>query len=234
MVRRIIAAMFMATALLSTAAQATETGSDGKILNGMAPLYVPFPGSAERVVRAALTLPEYKSNKNWYSNWVMVVGTAKGASHAVFVQVGIIRRPGEYEGARTFIAWQNASDSSVNYQEYGSVGDGSHTIEIKETSSGFTFFVDEKPVGSPIAIPFTKAYAQVGPEVYAEGDTLVGAEQNITIGSGSTKKNVVGDNVCRYINHGVQLSPGTDGAFTASGIFTRSEPSQFLGDCTGI
>ena len=201
-------------------------------LNGMAPLYAPFPGPTSRFVSADLTLPESQSNKDWYCNWVMIVGTAQGTTHAVFVQVGLMRRPGHYKGTKIFVAWQNPTDPNIGYREYDDVGDGHHVAEIRETDRGYTFAVDGTTVGSPIAMPFVTEYAQVGPEVYAEGDSLVGTVQHATVGSGSQMKAISGDDTCRYVNHDVRLTPGIDDEFSASGVFDRTKPSKFLGDCS--
>ncbi|HVA29530.1 MAG TPA: hypothetical protein VNF68_15215 [Candidatus Baltobacteraceae bacterium] len=227
----IAALLFAATFPL--VAHADELGSDGRLLNGMAPLYVPFPGTSSRSVRADLTLPDRSANKQWYSNWAMIVGTANGASHQVFVQVGLIRRPGQYAGIRAFLAWQSAADTSIHYSELAPLADATHLVELRETASGFAAYIDSRPVGPIIAMPFATAYAQIGPEVYAEGDALAGTVRNVVVASGSTIDRISGSNFCYYINHGVALA-FSDGSYVATGTFSRNKPSRFAGDCTGI
>jgi hypothetical protein len=225
---------FFAVVACIAASRADRLGSDGKILNGMAPLYAPFPpGQGPRGVRAEVTLPLVPSNKQWYANWVMIVGTAPSAKHQIFVQVGIIRRPGSFDGVRSFVSWQGPDDTTIGYREYDTVPDGKHELRIQETPAGFAPMVDGKPIGEAIAIRFSSAYAQVGPEVYAEGDRLSGSVFGASVSSGAAVNELSGSHACHYENHGVVLV-ANGATYSASGVFMRSLPSAFIGVCSGI
>jgi hypothetical protein len=225
--------LFATTAYMATS-RADQLGSDGRLLNGMAPLYAPFPfGQGPHGVRADVTLPLVSSNKQWYANWIMIVGTAPRAEHQVFVQVGIIRRPGLFDGVRSFVSWQGVHDTAIGYREYDTIADGVHQLRIQETPVGFAPMIDGKPIGEAIPIPFSSAYAQVGPEVYAEGDRLSGSVSNASVSSGAAVNGLSGSRVCHYENHGVVLVADA-ATYSASGVFMRSLPSTFLGDCSGI
>ncbi|HVA29330.1 MAG TPA: hypothetical protein VNF68_14200, partial [Candidatus Baltobacteraceae bacterium] len=164
----IAALLFAAT--LPLVAHGDELGSDGKLLNGMAPLNVPFPGTSS--------------------------------------------------------PWQSAADTSIHYSELAPLADATHLVELRETASGFAAYLDSRPVGPIIAMPFATAYAQIGPEVYAEGNALAGTVRNVVVASGSTIDRASGSNVCHYINHGAALA-FSDGSYVATGTFSRNKPSRF-------
>jgi hypothetical protein len=229
-----IALGLLAAAACLATSRSDELGSDGNVLNGMAPLYAPFPsGQGPHGVRAQVTLPLISSNKQWYANWIMIVGTAPSAKHQIFVQVGIIRRPGLFDGIRSFVSWQGTNDATIGYREYDMLADREHELRIQETPDGFAPMIDGKPIGNAIAIRFSSAYAQVGPEVYAEGDRLSGSVSDASVSSGAVIDELSGSRVCRYENHGVVLVAKAT-TYTASGVFMRSLPSTFFGDCSGI
>lgn len=214
-------------------AGAAEVGSDGQPLNGMAPLYAPFSSSQRRTIEARLTLPEEKTNKDWYANWVMIVGSTPASKHQVFVQVGAIRRPGVYKGARVFIATQDIYDSKIRYFEFGALTEGEHTFAIVGRGARYTMFADGKQVGIPLIIAFVHAYAEVGPEVYAQGDRLVGDVRAVVAHSGESRIALQGGDVCRYLNHGAELVFDR-GVYHAHGMFDRKKASRFEGNCAGI
>ncbi|MHB8140186.1 MAG: hypothetical protein ACYDHD_02840 [Vulcanimicrobiaceae bacterium] len=199
----------------------------------MAPLYIPFaPGSNHRV-EAELILPAVPANKSWYANWVMIVGQANNSAHPVFFQAGEIRRPGVYHGEHVFIAWQGATDKHVVYRDLNPLGQGMHNVAIVEKRNTFTAFVDGKPVGFSMKIPMLKPYAQIGPEVYAQGDTLSGTVEKVRVSANGRRTNVDPATVCHYKNHGVALSHNGS-TFIASGTFDQLRESGFTGECAGI
>jgi hypothetical protein len=233
----IVAALaIVAVILCRPVGRADEVGSDGKPLNGMAPVYAAFPSApGRRSVSADVTLPRVATNKQWYGNWVMIVGTARGAQHQAFVQVGVIRRPGVANGdVRAFVAWQGPDDRTITYHEYDAPSEAVFRLRIEE-QPGATFVctIDGRKLGEAVMIPFATAYAQVGPEVYAEGDTLSGSVAQIAVSSGGDSRFVHGSQACRYTNHGVSLVPNGS-HYDAAGSFDRRKPSAFVGDCSGI
>lgn len=194
-------------------------------LNGMAPIYVPMQNGPHHRVKATLSLPPVRGNKQWYANWVMLVSDAPHAKHQVFVQIGLIRRPALGNDLRIFVAWQGQRDPRIGYEEVGVIDEGRHTVSLVQDGAHFTAFVEGQRIAQVTNVFYTSArsriYAEIGPEVYAEGDRLAGT---VSIPSAAT---------CRFSNHGVTLVPAA-GAWSAHGRFDRHLNSFFLGDCSAF
>ncbi|MGC8485302.1 MAG: hypothetical protein ACP5O6_06665 [Candidatus Baltobacteraceae bacterium] len=216
---------------------AAIVGSDGKPLNGMAPLMLLFPArslSQKRVVRAVLTLPKISSNRSWYANWVMITGySPTDASQQVFVQVGLIRQPKQRGALHLFFAYQRPIDGkSIHFVDLGKVAGGAHRFSISlDASNEVEAKMDGRLVEKRMHIEMNDSYAQIGPEVRAEGDTLSGSIRNPEVVAGTLRGKIIPAAVCRFDNHGVQLSPTGGDTYVATGVFDRSARSSFIGKC---
>lgn len=225
----------MALVCSGAVAGATETGSDGLPLNGMAPLYFPLPMSGDKAVSAVLALPEVSANKHWYANWIMIVGQPDGAAHDAFVQVGLIRRPDQNRSPYIFCAWQAQEQPRIEFRQLHTVADTPHRFTIAQTQRFFVLIVDGREA-MRLRMPSlarAHAYAQVGPEVFGEGDALSGEVLYAATGSEHLWKRVGEPDSCRYENHGVSLRI-TGAAWASTGHFDRNEPSGFKGNCKGL
>jgi len=227
----------MALVCASAVASTAETGSDGLPLNGMAPLYFPLPNGRNKSVSARLTLPEVPANKHWYANWVMIVGKPADAPHDAFVQVGLIRRPGQSRSPYIFCAWQSAQQSRIEFRQLHAVADSPHRFAIVQLQGVFRLIVDGRELARlrmpSLAQPQSRPYAQIGPEVFAEGDALSGDVLYAAISYNNSWKRVGEADSCRYENHGVSLRDSR-GVWTSFGRFDRMKPSQFRGNCSGF
>lgn len=224
-----------AFALCGAVASASEVGSDGAPLNGMAPLYVHMAPADLRAASAALTLPRVPANKAWYANWIMVVGSSPSVSHQMFVQIGLIRRPDQDVKLHVFVASQE-TDQRIAYREVGTTSDGTHRFVISQDRDRFALSIDGKAVlalNLPELAKAPRAYVEIGPEVFAEGDALAGSVQYAAIDDGDDWKPMRGNELCRYENHGTVLLH-RNRRWIASGRFNRSLPSQFRGTCANI
>ena len=219
---------------------ATMVGSDGKPLNGMAPLMVVFPAHSppqKRVVSAILTLPRISSNRSWYANWVMITGySPTDSSQQVFVQVGLIRQPQKNDALHLFIAFQRPTDGkSIHFVDLGKVAEGAHHFSIAlDSSNEVNAEMDGRLVEKPLHIDMKDAYAQIGPEVHAEGDTLSGSIRNPDVMAGTVHTLINPANVCYFDNRGVRLIPTRRGAYVASGSLNQLLPSSFRGKCAAF
>ena len=225
----------LAVALLSctSVASTNETGSDGLPLNGMAPLYFTLPNGTDRAVSTLITLPELPTNKHWYANWVMIVGRPNGATHDAFVQVGLIRRPDQSRLPYVFCAWQTEQQPRIQFQQIHLTADGPHRFTILQIQNTFALIADGREV---MRVPMSSlaqthtTYAQVGPEVYAEGEALSGNVLYAAVSSNNIWKRVGEPDACRYENHGVLLRR-TGEVWVSTGRFDRTQPSGFKGRC---
>lgn len=220
--------------LVSLPGGAAELGSDNKPLNGMAPIYARLPQSAGAGISADLTLPRVSENQGWYANWVMVVDHAPPGGHVAFVQVGLMRRQ---QRLYLFTAYQRRNDPSITYRDVPlDRGARMNRFEITVSGSRARGYYDGRPVFEmPDAFDRTTGiYGQVGPEVSREGDSLAGTVREIVVKAGASRT-ALGGSVCHYSNHGVVLADAHNrGVFVAKGVFDRTLPSRFFGDCTGI
>lgn len=217
------------------AASTSETGSDGLPLNGMAPLYAALPKSGHRAVSADITLPEVAANTHWYANWVMIVGRPAGAAHDAFVQVGLIRRPDQDRLLHVFCAWQSEHEPRLEYRQLHTVSDRPHRFAIEQAGDVFVLVADGREL-MRMRMPglgSAHTYAQIGPEVYAEGESLSGNVLYVATSSDNVWKRVGNSNTCRYENHGVSLRM-SGRVWTSTGQFDRKQPSSFKGNCSDI
>lgn len=225
----------LAFVLCGAVALATETGSDGAPLNGMAPLYVHVAPGKQRALSATLTLPAVASNKAWYANWIMLVGTSGAVPHQMFVQVGLIRRPDEDKYQHLFLAWQEIGNRIV-FRQLGVLAGRVHRFSIAQNGNAFSLLADGRTVAQ-LALPrlahAQRTYAEIGPEVYAEGDALSGVVRYAAVQSGAAWLPVNGPGACHYQNHGTVLKY-SNGEWRARGQFDRHQPSTFHGSCSGI
>lgn len=237
MATRSIAAFVLATVLASSTAVAStsETGSDGLPLNGMAPLYLPLPRSDQRGVSALITLPQVAANKHWYANWVMIVGQPAGAAHPAFVQVGLIRRPDQNRLPYMFYALQTGQQPRIEYRQLQAVSDSPHRFTIEQIRDVFILIADGRELTRLRMSGLGRAhsYAQIGPEVSAEGEALSGEVLYAAVSSNNAWKGVGNSNTCRYENHGVSLLIAGR-VWTSTGQFDRKQPSSFKGNCSDI
>lgn len=225
-------ALAMALVFASAIASASEVGSDGLPLNGMAPLYFTLPNGPYKQVSASLSLPEVPTNTHWYANWVMIVGQPAGAAHQAFVQIGLIRRPHQTRLLYLFCAWQAKQQPRIEFRQLRKVANAPHRFTIAEILDGFVLTADGREV-MRFRMPKlaqSHTYVQIGPEVFAEGDALSGDVLYAAIGSYNHWKRVGQSGTCRYENHGVSLVR-TGLVWTSAGRFDRKEPSRFMGDC---
>lgn len=201
----------------------------------MAPLYFHIAPGLHRAASATLTLPAVRSNKSWYCNWIMLVGSAPSVSHQIFVQIGLIRLSDTDPLLRVFVASQGDAQS-VTYEQFGTTTEGVHRFVIAQDGDTFALLMDGKPVkllNMPILAEAPHAYVEIGPEVYGEGDTLSGSVLYAAIGDGADWTALRSAKACRYENHGTVLLRGDD-RWSASGKFDRTLPSRFLGFCGDI
>jgi hypothetical protein len=197
----------------------------------MAPAYLPFPGQDDITITAILTLPLASRNKDWYCNWLMVVGRAENVDHQVFAQVGEIRRPTAYSDEHAFISWQTEADRMIHYRDLGALSDRPHRFSLFRLGNDFLARIDD---GEPMAISalsISSAYAQVGPEAFADGDNISGTVESVQTSSKYIKRSFNMSNACRLVNRGVSLVP-RGSALVASGQVDDSKGSKFIGDCS--
>lgn len=225
----------MALAFGTAVASTGETGSDGLPLNGMAPLYFPLPKGSNKAVSGVLALAEVPANKHWYANWIMIVGQPAGAAHDAFVQVGLIRQPDHSRSPYLFCAWQTEHESRIEFRQLHWVADSPHRFAIAQTQSLFVLIADGREVMRLRMPSLGRAhdYAQIGPEVFAEGDALSGEVQYAAISSDNLWKRVGEPDSCRYENHGVSLRSSGE-IWQSTGQFDRNAPSGFKGNCNNI
>lgn len=201
----------------------------------MAPLYVHFAAGDERAASARLTLPAATANKGWYANWIMLVGQSSAAAHQMFVQIGLIRRPDQDSKLHVFVAWQGAGPS-ITYRQVGTTSDAPHRLAITQERSSFSLLEDGRTIAAlslPELAQAPRAYVEIGPEVFAEGDALSGGVLSAALSDGKDWKPVRSADLCRYENHGTVLRY-SDGQWNAGGRFDRSLPSAFQGSCADI
>lgn len=218
-------------------ASAGQIGSDGKPLNGIALLYAHLPSRQDGAgVDATLALPAVPSNASWYANWIMIVGQSPGMAHQTFVQIGLIRRPPVARGLHYFIAWQRAKEHAVRFRQLARVSEGAHRFAIARSRNGFVLWADNREIeriDMPSLAAATRVYAQVGPEVYAQGDAASGIITYIGIEQHGGWRPFNPRKPCRYANHGLMLRRRND-RWVAAGRFENGLPSGFHGDCRGI
>lgn len=225
-----------ALVLSTAAAGAQQTGSDGRPLGGMAPLYVHAPRSAQRVASATLTLPIVPSNKSWYANWIMLAGESPGTGHQLFAQVGMIRRPKADPRLHLFVAWQGTDPSLIEYRQYGHLAEGIHRFSIAQNGESIALFADDREVARLRLPPLARApraYFEIGPEVEAEGDALAGSIVHAAWRTSAGWDAASDRWLCRYENHGVFLRY-EHGYWKAHGRFNRALPSGYDGACEEI
>lgn len=201
----------------------------------MAPLYFHIAPSRHRAASATLTLPAVHSNKSWYCNWIMLVGSTPSVPHQIFVQIGLIRLSDADSQLRVFVASQGDAQH-VTYEQFGATTEGVHRFTIAQNGTVFALSMDGKPVkllNLPILAEAPHAYVEIGPEVYAEGDTPSGSVLYAGIDDGADWRAFPTAEVCRYENHGTILLRQGD-RWSASGTFDRRLPSNFLGYCGDI
>lgn len=233
-------ALSLALAVLlfsGAAASARQLGSDGKPFNGIALLYAHLPSREDGAgVDATLELPAIPTNQSWYANWIMVVGQSPDMAHQTFVQIGLIRRPHVNAGLHLFIASQREKQNHIRYRQLGRVPDGMHRFAIARSGDAFVLWADNREVAR-ISMPAlsiaSRLYAQVGPEVYAQGDRLSGIIAYAGVEQNGAWRRLEGHNLCRYSNHGLILTV-RHSVWSGSGRFDRRLPSGFKGDCHAI
>ncbi|MHB8178824.1 MAG: hypothetical protein ACYDA5_06720 [Vulcanimicrobiaceae bacterium] len=202
----------------------------------MAPLYISLAHGQRRAVAATLSLPAVAANASWYANWIMIVGEPTGTPHQIFVQIGLVRRPDINKRLHVFIASQDVHQQHLVYRQLAAVSNSTHRFVIAQNGDVFTLLADGREVQRiqmPTLANATRAYAQIGPEVFAQGDALSGNVLYAATYAHHEWHPVDTQDVCRYENHGVSLHY-VDGIWMARGWFNRRLPSTFQGNCGAV
>jgi hypothetical protein len=207
-----------------------RASDDGPRANGITIAYFDGTYGGDFRVRATLTLPAVRTNRNWYTDWIMLAGRRDDALEQPFVQVGLMRWKRHDFRLSSFVAFGKNVDA-LAYEDIELLPDGPHEVELIGRGETIETLVDGVVVRRiPRARVFAESdapYVQVAAEVIAPGDAATGRIENLRLAAGT---DALEPAVPRCFREDRGLRLAWDGrALQASGRFDPAAPSSFTG-----
>jgi len=225
-----IARTIWIAALVVSVALASRASAAPKAPNGIAILYAKGPFAHHYEADATLALPRVRSQKSWYSVWMMLVAD-RGVAPLGFLQGGLIRWAGDGYALSAFVAFRRPGGSLV-FRDLGKLRAGAHRVRLLGGGNSVRFQVDGKtlfefsrhrymPKGS-------ETYLQVGAEVKAPFDRAVGTVWHLRLRRDGERRARRWDPACIRYDRGLHFVR-VGYRFVADGYFNAALPSGFIG-----
>ncbi len=198
--------------------------------NGIAILYAKGPFAFHYDAAATMALPRVRSQRSWYSVWLMLVAD-RGVEPLGFLQGGLIRWAGDGYALSAFVAFRKPGGELV-FRDLGKIQTGPHRLRLLGIGNDVRFQVDGRtlytfkrerymPRGS-------KTYLQVGAEVKALFDRAVGTVWNLRVRRDGESHAQPWEPACIRYDRGLHFVRVGD-RFVADGYFKARLPSGFIG-----
>lgn len=230
---RSIRAVALGTAIVAAfvaALAGLRASAEGDRRNGITIAY--FDGSYARDfhVHARLALPAATANRDWYTDWIMLVARREDDLGQPFVQVGLMRWKRHNFRLSSFIAYGRDA-ATMTYEDIALVGEGTHVVELIGRGDVVEASVDGAVVRriprARLFAPDDVAYVQVAAEVFAPGDVATGRIGELRVASSGGALEPATPR-CFREDRGLRLA--WDGGWLhASGRFDLDAPSSFTG-----
>lgn len=198
--------------------------------NGIAILYAKGPFAQHYEADATLALPRVRSQRSWYSVWMMLVAD-RGVEPLGFLQGGLIRWAGDGYALSAFVAFRRPGGRLV-FRDLGKIHAGAHRVRLLGDGNSVRFQVDGKTL-----FDFTRdrymsrgseAYLQVGAEVKAPFDRAVGTVWHLRLRRDGELRAQPWNPACIRYDRGLHFVR-VGYRFVADGYFNALLPSGFIG-----
>ena len=198
--------------------------------NGIAILYAKGPFAYRYEAGANMALPRVRSQRSWYSVWLMLVAD-RGVEPLGFLQGGLIRWSGDGYALSAFVAFRKPGGALV-FRDLGKIHSGPHRLRLVGLGNEVRFQVDGKTLYTFTRERYmprgSKAYLQVGAEVKAPFDRAVGTVWGLRIRRDDQRHAHPWDPACIRYDRGLHFVRVKD-RFVAAGYFSARLPSGFIG-----
>jgi hypothetical protein len=199
-------------------------------VNGIAIAYTPKAHVDNYRLSASIGLPEERSNRGWYTDWIMLVSARPAALSQPFVQVGLMRWAANNFRPSFFIAYGKTATDLV-YKDIRIVEDRRYVFSLSAKNGEISVFADgEQLFSMPVYSIFSEnetVYGQIAGEVFTPGDQLVADIRSIELSTEQRDLDVFTP-VCFRYDRGLRLTL-QDGHLQGSGSFQPAAPSGFIG-----